>query len=100
MHLLSIKNFEQDKILPYECGFDEFSSNRNLFDVHYYIIAILFLLFDVESIYIIPWTVCINFYDFIGLFTMSVFFFFLLLGFNFEWVKGTLNWMNYNETQI
>jgi NADH-quinone oxidoreductase subunit A len=54
MHLLSIKNFEQDKILPYECGFDEFSSNRNLFDVHYYIIAILFLLFDVESIYIIP----------------------------------------------
>jgi NADH-quinone oxidoreductase subunit A len=100
MYVLSLKNFEQEKIVPYECGFDEFSSSRGLFDIHYYIVALLFLLFDVESIYLIPWVLCVNFYDFIGLATLFIFFFFLILGFNFEWVKGTLNWMNFNEAQI
>jgi len=54
MFVLSIKNFDQEKILPYECGFEEFSSTRNLFDIRYYVIAILFLLFDIETIYLFP----------------------------------------------
>lgn len=98
--MLSLKSFDQEKILPYECGFEEFSSNRNLFDIHHYIIAILFLLFDIESVYLIPWALCINFYDLVGLFTLLIFFIFLLVGFNFEWLKGTLGWMNYSESQI
>jgi len=96
MFVLSIKNFDQEKILPYECGFEEFSSTRNLFDIRYYVIAILFLLFDIETIYLFPWALCINFYDFVGFSTLGFFFFLLLLGFNFEWVKGSLNWMDYN----
>jgi len=54
MFFLSTKNYEHEKILPYECGFEEFSSSRNLLDIHYYIIAILFLLFDIETVYLIP----------------------------------------------
>jgi len=97
MFVLSFKNFEQEKILPYECGFEEFSSTRNLFDIKYYIIAILFLLFDIETVYILPWTLCINFYDFSGFMAVCVFISLLLIGFNFEWLRGSLDWMNYVE---
>lgn len=84
MFVLSFKSFDQEKILPYECGFEEFSSTRNLFDIKYYIIAILFLLFDIETVYLLPWTLCINFYDFMGLLCVSIFIFLLVVGFNFE----------------
>jgi NADH-quinone oxidoreductase subunit A len=97
MFILSFKNFDQEKILPYECGFEEFSSTRNLFDIKYYIIAILFLLFDIETVYIMPWTLSINFYDLVGFMCSFVFIFLLILGFNFEWLRGSLDWMNYVE---
>jgi NADH-quinone oxidoreductase subunit A len=97
MFILSFKNFDQEKILPYECGFEEFSSTRNLFDIKYYIIAILFLLFDIETVYIMPWTLSINFYDLVGFMSSFVFIFLLILGFNFEWLRGSLDWMNYVE---
>lgn len=95
MFVLSFKNFEQEKILPYECGFEEFSSTRSLFEIKYYIIAILFLLFDIETIYLIPWTLCINFYDLAGFIVFFAFLFLLIIGFNFEWLRGSLDWMNY-----
>ena len=95
MFFLSTKNYEHEKILPYECGFEEFSSSRNLLDIHYYIIAILFLLFDIETVYLIPWCLNVILLDWVGFVVMFIFILLLLIGFVFEWSKGSLNWMNY-----
>lgn len=92
--LFSVKSYDHEKIMPYECGFDEYSSGRNVLDIHYFVIAILFILFDVETTYLLPWCLNVIYLDTVGFVTMGFFFLLLIIGFFFEWSKGSLDWMN------
>lgn len=83
-------NFE--KISAYECGFQPFLENQTNFDIHFYIIALLFLIFDLEIIFLFPWILMLKYLNFLGFFSMLFFLFLLFLGFIFEWKKGALNW--------
>jgi NADH-quinone oxidoreductase subunit A len=85
-------DLNQEKITAYECGFDPFCESHLVFDVKYYLVAILFILFDLEIIYLLPWMICINtltIFHFIGL---LLFLFILTFGFIYEWLKGALEW--------
>jgi len=76
----------------YECGFDPFSDTRNRFDVRFYLVAILFIIFDLEIIFLFPWSISLGYLDFFGLIVMFLFLFILAIGFVFEWLKGALEW--------
>jgi NADH-quinone oxidoreductase subunit A len=76
----------------YECGFEEFEDARMQFDVRYYLIAILFILFDLETAFLFPWGVALQDIGFAGYFAMIVFLLEFLLGFIYVWRKGALNW--------
>lgn len=81
-----------EKLSPYECGFEPFSEARVTFDVHFYIVAILFMIFDLEIAYIFPWAVCLGSLPFHGIRNMFIFLFVLTLGFVYEWANGALDW--------
>jgi len=80
------------KLASYECGFDPFSDSRVVFDIQYYILGILFILFDIEVFFIFSWTIVLKYLTFLGFFVMIVFLFVLMLGFIFEWKAGLLDW--------
>jgi NADH-quinone oxidoreductase subunit A len=83
---------DSEKLSPYECGFEAFEDARMKFDVRYYLVAILFILFDLEIAFLFPWAVVLNE---IGLFVfvaMMVFLGILVVGFIYEWMKGALEW--------
>jgi len=88
------QNADLEKVSAYECGFESFTSSRILFDLHFYIVAILFLLFDVEIAFLIPWAINISQINLVGFSSMLVFFFFLIVGFIYEWLNGSLDWTN------
>lgn len=90
----SNKSYDHEKLMPYECGFDEYSSGRSVLDIHYFVIAILFILFDVETTYLLPWCINVIYLDITSFLTMGLFFLLLIIGFFFEWSKGSLDWMN------
>jgi len=77
---------------PYECGFDAFEDARMKFDVRYYLIAILFILFDLEIAFLFPWAVALKEIGFIGFVDMMIFLAILVLGFAYMWIKGALDW--------
>lgn len=77
---------------PYECGFEAFESARIKFDVRYYLVAILFILFDLEIAFLFPWAVVLEELGTAGLLAMSVFLAVLVVGFIYEWRKGALDW--------
>jgi NADH-quinone oxidoreductase subunit A len=81
-----------DKTTPYECGFEAFGDARDSFDIKYYLLGILFLIFDLELIYLLPWALCITKLNTLGLFSMIFFIIILTAGFIFEWKKGSLDW--------
>lgn len=81
-----------EKISPYECGFQPFNNILNNFDIKYYLIALLFLLFDLEVMFLIPWVSSMDIITGVGLFSMLFFYFILFLGFFYEWYKGGLEW--------
>jgi len=81
-----------NKLSVYECGFDAFEDTRGIIDIQFYLIAILFMIFDLELLFLFPWAVCMNILTFFGLFTMAVFLFILTIGFIYEWKKGALDW--------
>ncbi|SUX28468.1 NADH-quinone oxidoreductase subunit A [Chromobacterium vaccinii] len=84
---------DPEKLSPYECGFEAFEDARMRFDVRYYLVAILFILFDLEVAFMIPWAVTLK--DELGLFglgAMAVFLGILTIGFVYEWKKGALQW--------
>ena len=85
-----IKN--TDSFSPYECGFEAFGDARNSFDVKFYLVGILFLIFDLELIFFIPWAVSIVQVEFLSFFTMFIFLVVLTIGFIYEWKKGALDW--------
>jgi NADH-quinone oxidoreductase subunit A len=80
------------KLSPYECGFEAFEDARMKFDVRYYLVAILFILFDLEIAFLFPWAVVIDEIGFFGYAAMMVFLGILVVGFVYEWKKGALEW--------
>ncbi|MDH3210074.1 MAG: NADH-quinone oxidoreductase subunit A [Burkholderiaceae bacterium] len=77
---------------PYECGFEPFEDARMKFDVRYYLVAILFILFDLEIAFLFPWAVSLNEIGAPGFWAMMVFLTILVVGFVYEWKKGALDW--------
>jgi NADH-quinone oxidoreductase subunit A len=80
------------KTSPYECGFEAFEDARMKFDVRYYLVAILFILFDLEIAFLFPWAVSLDSIGFIGFMSMMIFLTILVVGFVYEWMKGALDW--------
>ena len=80
------------KLSPYECGFEAFEDARMKFDVRYYLVAILFILFDLEIAFLFPWAVVINEIGLAGFLSMMLFLAILVVGFIYEWMKGALEW--------
>ena len=80
------------KNAPYECGFEEFGDARMKFDVRYYLVAILFIIFDLEIAFLFPWAIVLDKIGLFGLAAMGVFLGLLIVGFIYEWRKGALEW--------
>ena len=80
------------KLSPYECGFEAFEDSRMKFDVRYYLVAILFIVFDLEIAFLFPWAVALDSIGLVGLAAMGVFLLVLVVGFIYEWKKGALEW--------
>lgn len=87
----NIRNAE--KLSSYECGFEPFDDSRGSFDIHFYIIAILFIIFDLEIAFIFPWARILYFLGSFGFWTMIIFLTLLTLGFIYEWKRGALDWV-------
>ena len=83
---------DAEKLSPYECGFEAFEDARARFDVRYYLIAILFIVFDLEIAFLFPWAVSLSEIGTPGLVAMGIFLFILVVGFAYEWKKGALEW--------
>jgi NADH-quinone oxidoreductase subunit A len=90
--LLAPNKPDPEKLSPYECGFEAFEDARMKFDVRYYLVAILFILFDLEIAFLFPWAVVINDIGFPGFLSMMLFLTILVVGFIYEWMKGALEW--------
>ena len=90
--LLSPSNPNSEKLSPYECGFEAFEDTRSKFDVRYYLIAILFIIFDLEIAYFIPWALALDSLGVVGLLAMVIFVAELVIGFVYVWKKGALEW--------
>jgi NADH-quinone oxidoreductase subunit A len=90
--LLGVHRPDSEKLSPYECGFEAFEDARMKFDVRYYLIAILFILFDLEIAFLFPWAVVLKEIGFFGFMAMVVFLAILVVGFIYEWMKGALEW--------
>ena len=80
------------KLAPYECGFEAFEDSRMKFDVRYYLVAILFIIFDLEIAFLFPWAVVLTDIGMFGFLSMMVFLGILVVGFIYEWKKGALEW--------
>jgi NADH-quinone oxidoreductase subunit A len=83
---------DDEKLSPYECGFEAFDDSRMKFDVRYYLVAILFIIFDLEIAFLFPWAVSLDTVGKFGLLAMALFLAILVVGFIYEWKKGALEW--------
>ena len=91
-YFVAVQNPDSEKISAYECGFEPFEDARNKFDVRFYIVAILFIIFDVEVIYLFPWSISLYIIGFQGFWVMILFLLILTLGFLYEIIKKALDW--------
>ena len=90
--LLGTGGKDADKLSPYECGFEAFEDTRAKFDVRYYLVAILFIIFDLEIAFLFPWAISLDAVGGFGLISMGIFLAILVVGFIYEWKKGALEW--------
>ena len=90
--LLSPRKYNKEKLSPYECGFEPFESARIQFDVRFYLIAILFIVFDLEIAFLFPWAVILHDISLFAFFAMMIFLLELIIGYLFIWKKGALEW--------
>ena len=90
--ILSPKNPDPEKLSAYECGFEPFSDSRMEFDIRFYLVAILFIIFDLEIAFLFPWAISLGNIGFVGFISMMIFLFILTIGFIYEWKKGALDW--------
>ena len=83
---------DSEKLSPYECGFDAFGDARGKFDVRFYLVSILFIIFDLEVAFLFPWAISLGKIGLFGFWSMVVFLIVLTIGFIYEWKKGALEW--------
>ena len=91
-YLLGPRRPDAQKDSPYECGFEAFENARMKFDVRYYLVAILFIIFDLEIAFLFPWAIVLDSLGLFGFVAMAVFLGILVVGFIYEWKKGALEW--------
>lgn len=91
-YIIAIKKPDIEKLSQYECGFEPFSEARSRFDVRFYLVAILFIIFDLEIAFLFPWAIVLKDIGMIGFWSMIVFLGVLTIGFVYEWKKGALEW--------
>ena len=89
---LSPKHPDPEKLSAYECGFEAFNDSRMEFDVRFYLVAILFIIFDLEIAFLFPWAISLGKIGLFGFMSMMIFLFILTVGFIYEWKKGALDW--------
>ena len=90
--ILSPKKPDPEKLSAYECGFEPFNDSRRQFDVWFYLVAILFIIFDLEIAFLFPWAISLGSIGALGFWSMMIFLFILTIGFIYEWKKGALEW--------
>ena len=90
--LFSPRNPDPEKLSAYECGFEAFGDSRMEFDVRFYLVAILFIIFDLEVAFLFPWAISLGNIGVLGFWSMMIFLFILTIGFVYEWKKGALDW--------
>ena len=90
--ILSPKKPDPEKLSAYECGFEPFDDSRIEFDVRFYLVAILFIIFDLEIAFLFPWAITLGNIGLLGFCSMMIFLFILTVGFIYEWKKGALEW--------
>jgi len=90
--LLVYQKPNNEKLSAYECGFNPFGDARAKFEVRYYLVAILFIIFDLELLFLFPWVISLNYLNWFGIYSMIFFLFILTLGFIYEWFCGALDW--------
>ena len=88
----SPNNPDPEKLSAYECGFEPFNDSRMEFDIRFYLVAILFIIFDLEIAFLFPWAITLGNIGLFGFFSMMLFLFILTIGFIYEWKKGALDW--------
>ena len=90
--VFSPKKPDPEKLSTYECGFEAFDDSRMEFDVRFYLVAILFIIFDLEIAFLFPWAISLGKIGLFGFISMMIFLFILTIGFIYEWKKGALDW--------
>ena len=90
--VLGTRHPDSEKLSPYECGFEAFEDARMKFDVRFYLVAILFIIFDLEIAFLFPWAVVLDKIGIVGFIAMAIFLGILVIGFIYEWKKGALEW--------
>jgi NADH-quinone oxidoreductase subunit A len=90
--ILGTRKPDSEKLSPYECGFEAFEDSRMKFDVRFYLVAILFIIFDLEIAFLFPWAIVLDDIGIVGFLSMAVFLGILVIGFIYEWKKGALEW--------
>ena len=90
--VLSPKKPNDEKLSPYECGFEPFDDARTKFDIRFYLVALLFIIFDLEVSFLFPWAISLENIGLFGYFSMMIFLIILTIGFIYEWKKGALEW--------
>lgn len=90
--LIGVRRPDKEKISPYECGFPAFEDTRFPFNVRFYLVAILFIIFDLETAFLFPWAVALREIGWFGFISMMIFLGVLVVGFIYEWKKGALEW--------
>ena len=90
--VLAVRNHDPEKVSAYECGFNAFDDARMKFDVRFYLVSILFIIFDLEVAFLFPWAVAFGEMSMVGFWSMMVFLAVLTVGFAYEWKKGALEW--------
>ena len=91
-YIFSPKNPDPEKLSAYECGFEAFDDSRMEFDVRFYLVAILFIIFDLEIAFLFPWAISLSNLGSLGFWSMMIFLFILTIGFIYEWKRGALDW--------
>jgi NADH-quinone oxidoreductase subunit A len=90
--IVAVRNPDPEKVSAYECGFNAFDDARMKFDVRFYLVSILFIIFDLEVAFLFPWAVAFKDLSMVGFWSMMVFLGVLTIGFAYEWKKGALEW--------
>ena len=97
-YTVSSKRVDLEKVSAYECGFEPFDEAKKSFDIQFYIVGVLFLIFDLEVAYLFPWSIALQSAGLFGFWVVLAFYFLINIGFFYEWQRGALDWSwNYNE---